>query len=150
MKNKILIILIGIVMILASCSEEKDINENQSQMDNIDSIYKDGDIFISISVSQERYDQGETPVVIIRNDGETSVDYTGLGTSLEYLQDNVWVAADDVVTEDKLNVLEPGKKMEQKFPSSYTLRKGVYRVVFKFHANRNEENKKIAVSFYVD
>ncbi|PIC57967.1 hypothetical protein CSV80_06580 [Sporosarcina sp. P12(2017)] len=152
MKNKNLIILIGIVMILAACSEEKIIKEreNQREMNNIDSIYKDGDISISISVSQERYDRGATPVVIIRNDGETPVDYTGLGTSLEYLQDNVWVAADDVVTEDKLNVLEPGKKMEQKLPSSYTQRKGVYRVVFKFHANRNEGNKKIAFSFYVD
>ncbi|ARF17770.1 immunoglobulin-like domain-containing protein [Sporosarcina ureae] len=152
MKKKNLIILIGIIMILAACSEEKDIKDkgNQSKMNNIDSIYKDGDISISISVSQERYDQGETPVVIIRNDGETPVDYTGLGTSLEYLQDNVWVAADDAVTEDKLNVLEPGKKMDQKFPQSFIQQKGVYRIVFKFHANRNKESKKIAVSFYVD
>ncbi|ARF14685.1 immunoglobulin-like domain-containing protein [Sporosarcina ureae] len=152
MKRKNLIILIGIIMILAACSEEKDINDkgNQSKMNNIDSFYKDGDISISISVSQERYDQGETPVVIMRNEGEAPVDYTGLGTSLEYLQDNVWVAADDAVTEDKLNVLEPGKKIDQKFPQSYIQQKGVYRIVFKFHANRNKESKKIAVSFYVD
>ncbi|PIC69082.1 hypothetical protein CSV77_15430 [Sporosarcina sp. P16b] len=110
-------------------------------------------ISISISVRQGRYDQGETPVVIIKDDGETSVDYTGSGTSLEYLQDNVWVVVDsDAVGFDELNVLEPGQKMEQKFSPSYIQQNGVYGIVFKFHANKNEENssKKIAISFYGD
>lgn len=155
MKKKSLITLIGIIIILAACSEEKTDkdSENQIKEDTINSTYRGENISISISIRQERYDQGEAPVVIIRNDGETSVDYTGLGTSLEYLQDNVWVAVDsDAVGLDELNVLEPGQKMEQKFPPSSILQEGIYRVVFIFNANSNEEknSKRVAVSFYVD
>lgn len=152
MKKKILMILIGLIMILAACSEEKVIKdrENQNKMDNTDSIYRDGDISISISIRQKTYNQGETPVVIVRNDGERPVDYTGLGTRLEYLQDNVWNAVDsDAVGLDELNVLEPGQKIEQNFSTSTLLQKGVYRIVFKFHTNE-KNSKKIAVSFYVD
>lgn len=125
---------------------------NQSKVDAINSTYRSEDVSISIFVEQERYNQGETPVITIRNDGETSVDYTGVGTILEYLQDNVWIAADSyAVTEDKLNVLELGQKMEQKISPSI-LQEGVYRVVFIFKPNSNEEknSKRVAVSFYVD
>ncbi|PIC96750.1 hypothetical protein CSV69_04310 [Sporosarcina sp. P26b] len=147
--KKSLMMLIGIIMILAACSEEnvsKD-KEDLKKVNTIDSIYKNGDISISIAVSQKRVDQGETPIVSIKNEGETPVDYTGPGTSLEYFQDGNWVA-EDVVIEDKLNVLEPGKEIEQKLSSSYIQQKGVYRIVFTFHANQNEESKKIAFTFH--
>ncbi len=153
MKKINVLVLIGVLLILTACSKEKTVQEvNQSEVDPIESTYKDEAISISILAEKERYDQGETPVVILRNDGETSVDYTGLGTSLEYLQDNVWIAADDTVTEDKLNVLEPGNKMEQKFPSSSIQQKGVYRIVFKFNeiGDRSSENQRVAVLFSVN
>lgn len=146
--KKSLMMLIGIIMILAACSEEnvsKD-KEDLKKVNTIDSIYKNGDISISIAVSQKRVDQGETPIVSIKNEGETPVDYTGPGTSLEYFLNGNWVA-EDVVIEDKLNVLEPGKEIEQKLSSSYIQQKGVYRIVFTFHATKNEESKKIAVTF---
>ena len=71
---------------------------------------------------------------------------------MEYLQDNVWIAADDTVTEDKLNVLGPGNKMEQKFSSSSIQQKGVYRIVFKFNeiGDRSSENQRVAVLFSVN
>ena len=154
MKKINLLLLIGVLLILAACSKERTVQdeENQTEVDPIESTYKDEAISISISTESERYDQGETPVVIIRNHGETPVDYTGLRTSLEYLQDNVWIAADDAVTEDKLNVLEPGNKMEQKFPSSSIQQKGVYRIVFKFNeiGDRSSENQRVAVLFSVN
>ncbi len=149
MKKKSLMMLIGIIMILAACSEEnvsKD-KEDQNKVNTIDSMYKEGGISISIAVSQKRFEQGETPLVSIRNEGDTPVDYTGPGTSLEYLQDGDWVA-EDAVIEDKLNVLEPGKEIEQKLSSSFIQQKGVYRIVFTFHANQNEESKKIAFTFH--
>jgi len=155
MKKKIWLIIIGLITVLAACSEEQVMKDKefQSDGDNIDSIYTDGDVSISISISQERYKQGETPVVIIRNDGKTSVDYTGSGTILEYLQDNVWSAVDsDAVELDELNVLEAGKKIEQNFSPSTLLQKGVYRITFQFNTIKNDEriSKRIAVSFYVD
>ncbi|ARK20371.1 hypothetical protein [Sporosarcina ureae] len=66
--KKSLMMLIGIIMILAACSEEnvsKD-KEDLKKVNTIDSIYKNGDISISIAVSQKRVDQGETPIVSIK------------------------------------------------------------------------------------
>ena len=154
MKKKILLVLIGLIMVLAACEEEKVVKEKESHsnVDSMDSIYTAGDISISLSVSQEIYKQGETPVFIIRNDGKIPVQYTGSGTILEYLQDDVWVMAGNAVTLDELNVLEPGQKMEEKLSPSDIQQKGVYRVVFRFQVNKSEEksSQKIAVQFSVD
>lgn len=49
MKKKSLLVFIGVLLILAACSNEKTVQdkEKQSEVDSIEPTYKNGDIFIS-------------------------------------------------------------------------------------------------------
>ena len=52
------LVLIGVLLILTTCSKEKTVQEeNQSEVAPIESTYKDEAICISILAEKERYDQ---------------------------------------------------------------------------------------------
>lgn len=149
----LVIIVIGIFIYYISSSASEDEPTYSIQVDDITSSFKDEGVSVSILVEKEQYNQGEIPVIIVSNDGETSVGYQDSGVLWEYFKDDNWKALNiNAAGLDQLNVLEPGQKKQVKFAPNSTLQKGLNRAVFIFKVNKNEEhkNKKIAVSFNVD